>query len=129
MSDVIEGLHAVTLHIRDPLKSRAFYRDTLRLKELLFDEKAQRIVFELPNSKTLLTMHVMRPDEGGRDPGTPTGVVLFHSDPAAACAEIVRRGGSLTLQPTQFESSLGTFVRAVFEDPDGNEFILSNRRD
>ena len=129
MSDVITGLHSVTIHIRDPERSRAFYRDVLRLKELMFDDRAGRIVFALPESTTLLTMHVMRPDEGGREPGTVSGVVFRHPDPQAAVTEIARRGGTITLPATPFETSIGTFVRAVFADPDGNEFVISNRTD
>ena len=129
MAEVITGLHAVTIHIRDIHKAEAFYRDVLGLKELLFDEKASRAVFELPNTRTLLTMHVQGPNEGGREPGTVSGVVFSHPDPAVACAEIERRGGAVTLAPTTFETSLGRFVRAVIADPDGNEFLISNRTD
>ena len=129
MSDIITGLHAVTLHIRDPNKARLFYRDVLGLKELLFDEKSGRIVFALPDTSALLTMHIMRPGEGGREPGTVTGVVFRNPDPAAACREIARRGGTITMEPSPFETPLGTFERAAFADPDGNEFLISNRTD
>jgi len=129
VSDVITGLHSVTIHIRDPLLARTFYRDVLRLKELMFDERAGRIVFALPDSTTLLTMHVMRPEEGGREPGTVSGVVFRHPDPRTAVTEISRRGGTITLPPTEFETSIGTFVRAAFADSDGNEFLISNRTD
>jgi len=129
MSDVIAGLHAVTLHIRDADQARTFYRDVLGLKELLFDVKANRLVFALPGTPTLLTMHIQAPGEGGRDPGTVSGVVFHHPDPEAACREIVRRGGTVTVEPSVIEASTGSFVRAVFADPDGNEFVLSNRTD
>jgi predicted enzyme related to lactoylglutathione lyase len=129
VSDVVSDLHAVTVHIRDAGKARSFYRDVLGLKELLFDEKAGRLVFALPNSKTLLTMHVPAPGEGGRDPGTVSGLVFGHPDPVAACREIVHRGGTVTVEPTTVETAIGSFVRAVIADPDGNEFLLSNRTD
>jgi predicted enzyme related to lactoylglutathione lyase len=129
VSEVITGLHAVTIHIRDPLKARTFYRDVLGLKELLFDERAGRLVFALPNTSTLLTMHIQAPGEEGRDPGTVSGLVFQNADPAAACREIVRRGGSVTVEPKTIETSLGSFVRAVIADPDGNEFLISNRTD
>ena len=129
MSDVVSGLHAVTVHIRSAEKVRTFYRDVLGLKELLYDEKANRLVFALPNSSTLLTMHVMRPGEEGREPGTVSGVVFHHADPVAACREIARRGGTITMEPTPFETAVGTFVRAAIADPDGNEYLLTNRTD
>ncbi|HTP54832.1 MAG TPA: VOC family protein [Thermoplasmata archaeon] len=129
MSDIISGLHAVTIHIRNPDAARSFYRDVLGLKELMFDEKAGRLVFALPGTSTLLTMHVQAPGEEGRDPGTVSGVVFSHPDPAVACREIVRRGGAITVEPKVIETSIGSFVRAAFADPDGNEFVLSNRTD
>ena len=129
MSDVISGLHAITVHIRDPLTARAFYRDVLGLRELMFDDRANRLVFALPNTSTLLTMHVQAPGEEGRDPGTVSGVVFYHPDPVAGCREVARRGGTVTVEPKVVDTSIGSFVRGVIADPDGNEFVLSNRTD
>lgn len=129
MSDVVANLHAVTVHIRDAERARAFYRDVLGLRELLYDDRARRLVFALPNTTTLLTMHVMAPGEEGREPGTVSGIVFGHPDPAAASREILRRGGTIVSEPNEVESSVGRFVRAVFADPDGNEFVLSSRTD
>lgn len=129
MTEVVTGLHAVTIHILDIQKARAFYRDVLGLKELTFNEKANRAVFTLPGTSTILSMHIQAPGEQGRDPGTVSGVVFSHPDPAAACAEIKRRGGSVTLEPTLVEMPGAKFVRAAIADPDGNEFLISNRSD
>ena len=129
MTEVVTGLHAVTVHIRDIGKARAFYRDVLGLKELKFDEKASRAVFALPGTSTILSMHIMAPGEQGREPGTVSGIVFSHPDPAAACTEVKRRGGAVTLEPTVVELPGAKFVRAVIADPDGNEFLVSNRSD
>lgn len=129
MDPVITGLHSVTVHITDIEKARTFYRDVLGLKELLLDVRAGRAVFAIPGTSTLLTMHVAQPSEGGREPGTVSGLVFHHPDPEAACREIRRRGGTVTVDPTLVETAIGKFVRGVFADPDGNEFILSNRTD
>jgi predicted enzyme related to lactoylglutathione lyase len=129
MVEVIDGLHAVTLHVRDPKNVRTFYRDVLGLKEITFDEQAHRAVYALPGTETLLTMHVQAPGEGGREPGTVSGVVLRAKDPRAACAEIQRRGGQIVVEPNDVEAGGHKFVRAVIADPDGNEFVLSNRKD
>ena len=126
---MVTGLHAVTIHIRDIHQARTFYRDVVGFKEVSFNEKANRAVFAIPGTTTLLTMHIMAPGEEGREPGTVTGVVLRHPDPAAAVAEIKMRGGTVTVEPKSIESPGGSFVRAVIADPDGNEFILSNRTD
>ncbi len=129
MSDIISRLHAVTVHITDAEKARRFYRDVLGLRELLYDDRARRLVFALPETSTLLTMHVQGAGEGGREPGTVSGVVFWHADPVAACREIVRRGGTVSAEPKVVETSIGTFLRAVIADPDGNEFLLTNRTD
>ncbi len=129
MTDVVTGLHAVTIHIRDIQKARAFYRDVMGLKEIQFNEKANRAVFAIPGTSTILSMHIMGPGEEGREPGTVSGVVFSHPDPAAACEEVKRRGGSVTLEPTLVELPGAKFVRAAIADPDGNEFLISSRAD
>jgi len=129
MSVGITRLHAVTIHIRDIQKARAFYRDVLGFPEIKFDEKTGRAVFALPGTSTLLTMHVQAPGEEGREPGTVSGVIFGHPDPAAACEEIQRRGGTVTVPAKVIDDPGGKFVRAVIAEPDGNEFVRSNRND
>ena len=108
LTEIITGLHAVTLHIRDIQKARAFYRDVLGLRELSFNEKASRAVFALPDSSTILSMHIQAPGEEGRDPGTVSGIIF---------------------EPNLVEAAGAKFYRAVIADPDGNEFVISNRKD
>ena len=121
---MIEGLEAVTVHIRDIQTARRFYGEVLGLKELQFDGKVGRAVFAIPGTTTTLRMHVYDPEEGGREPGTVSGIVFSHQDPVSACAEIARRGGQVvdsphTINPPGFRATL-----AVIADPDGNEFVL-----
>jgi catechol 2,3-dioxygenase-like lactoylglutathione lyase family enzyme len=129
MGDIVTGLHAVTIHIRDIQKARTFYRDVLGLREVAFNEKASRAVFALPGSSTLLSMHIQGPGEEGRDPGTVSGVIFLHPDPAAAIAEFRQRGGTVTVDPHVVEVPGAKFTRAAIADPDGNEFVISNRTD
>lgn len=124
MTETIEGMEAVTVHVRDIHTARKFYRDVLGLKEIQFDEKASRAVFAIPGSNVVLRMHVQGQGEGGRDPGTVSGIVFSHHDPVAACAEIRRRGGTITDEPHIITPPGFTVTMAVFADPDGNEFIL-----
>ena len=84
-------------------------------------------MFALPGTSTLLTMHIQAPGEDGRDPGTVSGIVFRHPDPGAACEEIKRRGGTVTVAAMLIEFPRAKFVRAVIADPDGNEFVISNR--
>lgn len=126
--EIVTGLSAVTLHVTDIQKARKFYSEVLGLSVLKFDDKANRMVLALPGTTTLMTMHVQQPGEGGRDPGTVSGIIFFSADPAAACEELKKRGGTVTAEPRVVETPGGTFTRAVIADPDGNEFLLSNRK-
>jgi catechol 2,3-dioxygenase-like lactoylglutathione lyase family enzyme len=129
MSDVIEGLYAVSIHVRDIRKARTFYRDVLGLSELRYDETAERALFALPGTTTHLRMHVQGLGEGGREPGTVSGILFHHRHPSEACAEIRRRGGTIVHEPRVVELPGSTFELAVVADPDGNEFIVTNRTD
>lgn len=124
MTAMIEGLEAVTVHIRDIERARKFYGEVLGLPELQFDGKVGRAVFAIPGTTTTLRMHVYDPAEGGREPGTVSGIVFSHRDPVAACAEISRRGGKVTDPPHEIHPPGFTATLSVIADPDGNEFVL-----
>jgi predicted enzyme related to lactoylglutathione lyase len=124
MTEVIEGMEAVSVHIRDIERARKFYSQILGLKETSFTPAASRAAFAIPGTTTLLTMHIMGESEGGREPGTVSGVIFSHHDPKAACEEIRKRGGSIVDEPSTFESPLGMQTRGVFADPDGNQFVI-----
>ena len=121
---MIEGLEAVTVHVRDIHKAQKFYGEVLGLKQLQFDGKAGRAVFALPGTTATLRMHVFDPSEGGREPGTVSGIVFSHHDPVSACAEIAVRGGQVIDQPHVIHPPGFTATLAVIADPDGNEFVL-----
>jgi predicted enzyme related to lactoylglutathione lyase len=125
MVEPVEGLSAVTIHVRDIQVARRFYREVLGLHEAGFVEQTGRAVFTFPGNPTVLAMHVQRPDEGGREPGTVSGIIFEHHDPRAAVAEIRRRGGTIVRDPFEAPGPSGTIVRAVVADPDGNEFVIS----
>jgi catechol 2,3-dioxygenase-like lactoylglutathione lyase family enzyme len=129
MTEVISGVSAITLHVREIGAARRFYRDVLGLQQLSFDEQPPRATFALPGTSTILRMHLYDPEEGGREPGTVTGVVFRSPDPVASCAEIRRRGGAVTHEPRLLELPHARFVMGVVADPDGNEFIISDRTD
>jgi predicted enzyme related to lactoylglutathione lyase len=124
MTDAIEGLEAVSVHIRDIQRARTFYREVLGLREISFIPAASRAAFAIPGTTALLTMHIQGEDEGGREPGTVSGIVFSHQDPVAACEEIRRKGGTIVREPTTFQNPLGTVTLGVFADPDGNEFVI-----
>ena len=124
MSDVIEGLEAVTVHIRDVERARKFYSEVLGLQEVSYIPSASRAAYAIPGTTALLTMHVQREGEGGREPGTVSGILFSHHDPGAACSEIRKRGGTIVDEPHTFQTAFGTVTLGVFADPDGNEFVI-----
>jgi predicted enzyme related to lactoylglutathione lyase len=124
VSDVIEGMEAVTVHVRDIERARSFYSHVLDLREVSYLPAAARAAYAIPGTTTLLTMHVQGDGEGGRDPGTVSGVVFSHHDPTTACAEIRKRGGSIVDEPHRFPTALGMVTLGVFADPDGNQFVI-----
>ena len=124
MTDVIEGMEAVTVHIRDIHRARKFYSEVLGLTEVSYIPSVSRAAYSIPGTTTLLTMHVLGADEGGRQPGTVSGIVFSHHDPIAACEEIRKRGGTIVDEPETFPTALGTVTLGVFADPDGNQFVL-----
>jgi predicted enzyme related to lactoylglutathione lyase len=124
MSERIEGMEAVTVHVRDIERARKFYSEVLGLKEVSFNAAASRAVFAIPGTTTVLSMHIQGEGEGGREPGTVSGIVFSHHDPKTACAEIRRLGGAIVNEPETFQSPLGMQTRGAFADPDGNEFVI-----
>jgi predicted enzyme related to lactoylglutathione lyase len=126
MVQPIEGLSAVTVHVRDIQAARRFYREVLGLHEAGFTEQTGRAVYSFPDNPTALAMHVQRPGEGGREPGTVSGIIFHHHDPRAAVEEIRKRGGTITAEPMEVPGPGGMMVRAVVADPDGNEFVISS---
>ncbi len=124
MTAVIEGMEAVTVHVRDIRTARKFYGEVLGLDEVQFDGNVGRAVFAIPGTTTTLRMHVYDPAEGGREPGTVSGVVFTHRDPVSACAEIARRGGRIVDAPHVVHPPGFTVTLSVIADPDGNEFVL-----
>ncbi|MGA8276488.1 MAG: VOC family protein [Thermoplasmata archaeon] len=125
MVQPVEGLSAVTVHVSDVQRARKFYREVLGLEEAGFTEQTGRAVYSFPGTDIVLAMHVQRPGEGGREPGTVSGIIFQHHDPRAAIEEIRRRGGMITLEPVEVPGPGGTIVRAAIADPDGNEFVIS----
>ena len=126
MAITIQGLEAVTIHVRDVEKARTFYRDVLGLQEV--QHVPQRgAVFAIPGIPTVLNMHLKQPQEQGREPGTVTGLVFSAPDVTAACDAIRAAGGRITDEPEKTTNPTGAYMRATIADPDGNEFLLRMR--
>jgi predicted enzyme related to lactoylglutathione lyase len=126
MSRVVEGLQAVTVHVTDLARARTFYANVLGLDEDPQPPDSPRVVFRIPGSETRLSMHIQGRGEGGRRPGTVSGLLFQCRDPLAACAEVLRKGGKIVNEPWTMHRGARKVVRAVIADPDGNEMILSS---
>lgn len=126
MPPIIDGLQAVTVHVKDLQKARDFYSKVLGLEEVVPTPNVPRVVFKIPGNPTRLLMHIPGPDEGGREPGTESGIQFHCTDPVAACTAIRQNGGAVVDEPWTTQRGGATIVRAVIADPDGNEFILSS---
>jgi predicted enzyme related to lactoylglutathione lyase len=127
MESIVQGLEAVTIHVRDVEKARVFYGDALGLKEVQYVPRGA-ITYTIPGVSTVLTMHIKQPPEQGREPGTVSGLVFSVADVTAACEAVRASGGSVTDEPEKFTNRAGkTYLMATIADPDGNEFIIRLR--
>jgi len=126
MAPIVEGLQAVTVHVTDLDRARPFYSKVLGLEEDDPVPNLPRASFKIPGTSTRLTMHVQRPGEGGREPGTVSGVLFYCKDPIAAAESVKAHGGTVVDEPWSMQRGPATVVRTVVADPDGNQFILSS---
>jgi catechol 2,3-dioxygenase-like lactoylglutathione lyase family enzyme len=126
MEGTLRGLEAVTIHVRDVEKARAFYGNLLGLREVQY-VPGGAVTYSIPGTSTVLLMHIKRPEEQGREPGTVSGLVFEVADVAGACDTIRAAGGSVTDEPEKYTSRAGTYVKATIADPDGNEFMIRLR--
>ena len=116
----------MVVHLTAPNKDKArhFYTSVLGLKEMSWNAESGRGEWQVPGGATLVA-HVQQPDEPGRAPGTVSGIVFAASDVARSVAEVKKRGGQITDEP--WKAPWGP-TYATVADPDGNEFVLIQRR-
>ena len=120
MRGSITGTFAMTMHVHDLGKGSKFW-EALGLKQLHSD--ADTTSFVVPGSGPL-TLHRWQTaceTNGGRPPGTVTGLMLTVDDATAATERIRNAGGTIIAPP--FPAPTGGHW-AVVADPDGNEFIV-----
>lgn len=121
MARHIRGTAAMTLHVHDLDRAAAFWR-ALGL-EGDAEPGGEAVSFAIPGSGPL-TLHRWQSqcaENGGRPPGTVSGLMFDTADVEAACREVGRSGGRVVDAP--FPGPDGGRW-AVAADPDGNEFFL-----
>lgn len=116
----IKGTAGMTMHVND-LDASARFWEQLGLARGNVDEESAAL--EIPGSAPL-ALHKwgsMCAENGGRPPGTVSGLMFDVDDAQAACDRVVRAGGRVTAPPFPGPTG-GTW--AVVADPDGNEFFV-----
>lgn len=120
----LQGLQIVTVHVHDLSEARGFYQKALGANERMVDEEMGWAQLELPDG-TGVGLHIWDSpcqENGGRAPGTVTGVVLTVDDAHAFAEEAQAAGGELT-DPVE-ELPWGP-LGGTIADPSGNEFSFS----
>ncbi len=114
----VKGMDIVAYLTSDPARSIAFYRDVLGIAPTDLDEKGRGAEFTLADGSTF---GVWKPDEG---PTTGATIMFAVENIRATVAMLRERGATLSdvdETPACF-MSFGT-------DPDGNAFIIHERKD
>lgn len=120
MPGQILGTYAMTLHVHDLARAARFW-EALGLAPSGGNEEVFN--FAVPDSGPL-SLHRWQSacaTNGGRPPGTVSGLMLATDDAKAACERVAKAGGQVIAPP--FPAPAGG-MWAVAADPDGNEFML-----
>lgn len=110
----------MTVHVHDLAANTRFWE---QVGLTLGEADAESASFDIPGSAPL-TLHAwdsMCAKNGGRPPGTVSGIMFGVDDAQAICDRVARSGGRVTAPP--FPGPTGGSW-AVIADPDGNEFFM-----
>ena len=121
MAPLLKSLDTVTLFVRDPQRSKAFYRDVFGLPVHFEDQNS--VVFKLENQ--LLNLLVISEAHGliapapvaAGEAGSSFQFTIEVADADAVCEELGRRGVTLLNGPMNRPWGVRT---AAFTDPDGH---------
>lgn len=116
----ITGTLAMTMHVHDLGKVSKFW-EGLGLERLHAD--ADVASFAVPGSGPIMLHRWQSACQanGGRPPGTVSGIMLHVDDAQAATERAAKAGGKVVAPP--FPAPTGGHW-AVVADPDGNEFMI-----
>lgn len=121
---MIKAVKFVSVPVRDQDAALAFYTGALGLQILTdqpFDGKQRWIELRLPGGDTRLVLFT---PPGHEDRvGTFSNITFVADDVESTFRELQARGVHFTAPPAR--QAWGTFAK--FQDPDGNQFVLSSR--
>ena len=116
----ITGMDIMAYYTQEPKRSIEFYRDVLGLQPTELDEQGRGAEFTLADGSTF---GVWKPDSSDGDYASGAIVMFAVPDINAAVEEFNSRGAALT---ESFETPVCHM--AMGKDPDGNQFIIHQRK-
>lgn len=117
----ITGTVGMTIHVHDVRRATAFWE---RMGLVVGSASDDFVTLTIPKSGPLM-LHKWQSacaHNGGRPPGTVSGLMLAVDDAAAACARVEKAGGRTEMAPFPAPDGSGTWV--MVSDVDGNEFVV-----
>lgn len=121
---MIRSIKFVSIPVTDQDRALDFYTTKLGFAvatDQPFNDKQRWIELRIPGAETRLVLFT--PDGHEDRVGTFQGVSFLADDVKATYAELVDRGVTFTQSPE--EADWGS--AAMFEDPDGNGFVISSK--
>jgi predicted enzyme related to lactoylglutathione lyase len=119
---MIKRIKFASIPVRDQDRALAFYTEQLGFRVLSdspFDDRQRWIELGIPRAETRLVLFTAEGQE--RLIGGPMNVTFAATDVIATAKELKARGVAFVQDPQQ--ADWGT--AAIFQDPDGNQFVLS----
>lgn len=121
---MIKAIKFASIPVRDQDRALAFYTERLGFTVVTdqpFDDTRRWIELRIPGAETRVVL--FGPDEDGEPAGELTNVTFMTDDVEATWRELRDRGVEFTGPPETMH--WGTF--AIFNDSEGNSFVLSSR--
>jgi predicted enzyme related to lactoylglutathione lyase len=121
---MIKYVKFVSIPVRDQDRALAFYTEKLGFAVMTdqpYDEQQRWLELRIPGAETRVVLFT---PEAQRDRiGTPSHVTFATDDVERTHRELVAAGVEFTMSPTKFPWGCA----AAFQDPDGNQFVLSSQ--
>ena len=119
-----QGMMASSVHVKDIERARKFYTGVLGFREQMFNREGKAAYFEVPGSNVTFVVHEYGGEcakNGGRPPGTVSGIVFAVPEVRRGVEELQKRGVTIT-DPALYGGTMASFA-----DPDGNEFTIGTK--
>jgi lactoylglutathione lyase len=125
---VIETIDVVSVRVNDQDAALAFFVDKLGFEkraDQAFGQGLRWVEVAPPGSRTRIVLTKGFAEDSGAPIGTFTGLVFGTSDVQATSDDLAAKGVKFTEGPAKQDWGM---VQALFEDQDGNGFVLVGPR-